>query len=240
MIRCNNCGWSNDASTIRCEKCNAPLKGSIIGQPNQQAQNTNPDPVYMPATEMGKEASGGFWDQHNVAACPHCGYPNSNEATHCIKCKKPIKGNIPDMPKQPDEPIKPKIQNIEKAGKNIRIIEGEGMSANQPLTGTIDPYRQKKQIKFFLEPVLNEENKEGVIIECHGTTLNLNRESLDPGNNSITSKTQAVITNQNGAFYIQDKSQMQTTFIQANKPFKLENGDIVLMGDRKFRFYIED
>ena len=29
-MRCKNCGWNNPAGNEKCEKCNAPLAGSMI------------------------------------------------------------------------------------------------------------------------------------------------------------------------------------------------------------------
>jgi predicted component of type VI protein secretion system len=60
--------------------------------------------------------------------------------------------------------------------------------------------------------------------------------SLDPDNNTITSKTQAIFEFRDGGWYLTDKSEQQTTFIRASGTVKLEKGDVILMGNRKFIF----
>ena len=37
-MRCNNCGWENNPGNMKCEKCNAPLKGSMIDNGNHASQ----------------------------------------------------------------------------------------------------------------------------------------------------------------------------------------------------------
>ena len=64
----------------------------------------------------------------------------------------------------------------------------------------------------------------------------LRRENTEPGNSSITSKEQAVLTFENGAWYVEDKSAFQTTFVRAGRKLQLQDGDIILLGDRKFVF----
>ncbi len=244
MIRCNNCGWSNSPSNVRCEKCNAPLKGSMVAGVKQSEPVSAPAEKYSPATELGKEAATPYWDQQNVRNCPSCGYPNMADATQCIKCKNTFSAGAP-VSQQASSAPQQKQANIhifEKEGKSVRIVEGEGAGDGAPASfnKTIDPYRQVKKVKCYLEPIQTLDENAGVLIECVGTLVPLNRESLDPGNNTITSKVQAVIKSENGVFTIEDKSDMQTTFVQVNKPHVLQKGDIVLMGDKKFRFWTDE
>lgn len=249
MIRCNNCGWSNTNSNVRCEKCNAPLKGSMVDIPKPEPESPPSEPNYYPPTQAGQSATGGFLDQHNVKNCPYCGYPNSIDTQLCINCKKSLifgQVNDPIINKEkevvvPENDDIQKIYTLDKKGKMIRVIEGDGANLGQQIIkGTVDPYRQIKEVKCYLEPIVDGENNNKVLIECIGTNLKLNREGLEPGNNTITSKNQAVINYSNGKFTLEDKSEQQTTFIQLNKPHILSNGDIILMGNRKFRFLVEE
>ena len=64
----------------------------------------------------------------------------------------------------------------------------------------------------------------------------LNRQNTDPENFSITSQQQALLTFENGKWYIEDKSAYKTTYIRVTKKTELQNGDIVALGDREFEF----
>jgi len=67
-------------------------------------------------------------------------------------------------------------------------------------------------------------------------SIELNRSNLDPGNSSITGKVQAELTYEDGTWRMKDRSELQTTFLLASTPTPLKDGDILLLGDRKFIF----
>ena len=64
----------------------------------------------------------------------------------------------------------------------------------------------------------------------------LNRQNTDPENYSITSQQQAMLTFEDGKWYIEDKSAYKTTYIRVTQKTELHEGDIVAMGDREFEF----
>ena len=69
-----------------------------------------------------------------------------------------------------------------------------------------------------------------------GVNVILNRSNVAPKNPTVTSKEQALIAFANGAWTIKDKSEYNTTFVQAGHPLLLQDGDKVLLGDQLFRF----
>ena len=69
-----------------------------------------------------------------------------------------------------------------------------------------------------------------------GQQIVLNRSNTDPNNHTITSKQQAILSFENGKWYIEDKSAHKSTFIQVNGKMSLNDGDVVLMGNRMFIF----
>ena len=69
-----------------------------------------------------------------------------------------------------------------------------------------------------------------------GQTIVLNRANTDPNNQTITSKEQAVLTHEDGAWYIEDRSEAKTTLIRVRKKTKLESGDVIALGNRLFEF----
>ena len=64
----------------------------------------------------------------------------------------------------------------------------------------------------------------------------LNRDNTDPGNTTITSQVQAELVFEDGAWYICDKSAQQTTYVHAGRKTRLEKGDIIILGNRRFEF----
>ena len=72
--------------------------------------------------------------------------------------------------------------------------------------------------------------------ELEGVEVILTRDNTEPGNPTISSKEQAVITHAEGHWYIEDASDQKTTFVQAAHKMELHDGDIILLGNRLFKF----
>ena len=73
-------------------------------------------------------------------------------------------------------------------------------------------------------------------MDFEGSEVILTRDNTEPGNQSITSHEQAIITYVEGHWYIEDRSEQKTTFVQAAKKIELHDGDIILLGNRLFEF----
>lgn len=148
--------------------------------------------------------------------CPHpdCGYPYSSELKVCPRCRRPA-------------------------------------GAAKPFNRTIDPYRiktpeeEKSPPSCYLLPVakageMSEEQPKRLAFTYAQQSIVLNRDTLDPGNTSITGKAQAELTYQDGAWRLKDSSELQTTFLQVSEDTILKEGDIILFGDRKFIFSLSN
>lgn len=222
-MRCKNCGWDNEPGTLNCIKCNIPLEGTM-GTGEDNSSKKPPSEVQkgiggtIPATPVNLPA----WDEPTALQkpeskigeeCPHCNYPLATVSTTCPNCHNPIN------------------EDGDKSG--AKVTPG---GSDIPTSGTIDPYRQINAEKFSLTPVPRA--NEGILpdINFHGALIELNRDNLEKGNTSITSKVQAVIKKINGEWHIVDKSELQTTFVRPSVLVKLRPGDIILLGDRKFIF----
>ena len=217
-MRCNNCGWENPDSNQTCEKCNAPLKGGA----RIQNQGT-----------LDSDATTPVWGSQSG------GYGSYVHET--------LREDGPFSPKQPTKTI------------NDATIPDDFPPHNQPdpiptpeptpepttdFTGTINPYAgmgggytpiQHCILKPFIFP--GEDIRDvPKPINLKGNYNELNRQILDPDNNTITSKVQALLTNKDGKWYIQDQSVQKTTFVYAGEPVALKSGDIILMGNRTFVF----
>ena len=73
--------------------------------------------------------------------------------------------------------------------------------------------------------------------EYEGDTVKLSRANTEPANMSITSKTQAELVCEDGKWSIIDRSDLHTTFVLATRKTPLQDGDIILLGNRLFEFH---
>jgi hypothetical protein len=96
---------------------------------------------------------------------------------------------------------------------------------------TINPYG-KKTIKLIR---LAPDGQETQVIELSETEVVLNRSNLDPGNNSLSGSSHAILKYSGGTWHLSDTSSFNNTFIYAGKDYPLKNGDIILLGDCKFK-----
>ncbi len=219
-MRCNNCGWDNPGNLERCEKCNAPLKGSMVRHKNDvpNVQNGNP----ISGTVKGNDANLPYLDEpvvekkeekqqlnKNQKACIECGFPVHKDAVKCPQCGKILE--------------KSKKENMPNEKK-------------KKISGTVSPWDKPKYSQCFFKPIARDSEKEFQELEFSGDEVELNRDNLEKNNMTITSKVQALIKNIDGKWFIEDKSSLQTTFKLISEPVELKKGDIILIGDRKFEF----
>ena len=89
-----------------------------------------------------------------------------------------------------------------------------------------------------LKPLAREDEDSARMMkqEYASSEVVLNRQNTEPDNRTITSKQQALLTFENGRWYIEDRSAFKSTFIRVTGKTELHDGDIVAMGDREFEF----
>lgn len=104
MIRCSNCGWSNNpAGSTKCEKCNAPLNGSMVMDEASSYSESENFISKKTVRESGGESSNypiyeeethsEFSSSSNMV-CQNCGYPLRAGVKKCPQCKQPVSETI--------------------------------------------------------------------------------------------------------------------------------------------------
>lgn len=236
-MRCRNCGWENNLGALKCEKCNAPLSGSMVDRPLPSAnKNVNVlDEELKKTVRESTSSDGGI-----LVKCNKCGYLYNSDAANCPNCGD---SQLP----QPSS----SGENREQMGHNEKLIECPNCHKKVPAKysfcancgrpfkmGTINPWAKPQNGALCsLTPIAwEEEAKTPETINYTGNSIVLNRDNTDPNNNSITSKEQAVLIYEDGTWYIEDKSQLQTTYLHIAKKTKLEDGAVIILGNRRFIF----
>lgn len=224
-MRCKFCGWNNPDHVNVCVKCGKPT-GIEAG---------TPDYVYSGDISDDNKKTERFRRDRDVAHstekrhCPNCSYPVLKGMTVCPQCKYELGQEDFQM-----------LERKEQQSDSAAASENKG---ENPDKKTINPYFNKKKQdvvvrKISLTPIKREDEVDGLKeIEFSGDMISLNRQNTEPDNVSITGKTQAVMTFENGCWNIQDKSAQRTTFVQAAQNIPLKDGDIILLGNRMFVFH---
>lgn len=211
-MRCKNCGWPNEDNVSRCVKCNAPLQGSMIDSSRHNSVSTDSEEV-LNSTVREPSSNDNFFTPDSSAenVCSGCGYPISAGMRECPICHT-------------------NVSNHSNAADYNFSHKRTGGTINPWATPSDESFCTLKRIPWQNEHVTYEP------VSYSGESIILNRSNTDANNNSITSKEQAIISHQNGEWYIENKSELQTTLIRVDRRIKLEDGDVIVLGNRMFEF----
>ena len=241
-MRCKNCGWENPDGQAKCEKCHSDM--GVESRVNEHNPTT-------PVSDRMKStvAEGIIFNDVTPQAgtpktCPKCGYPLSDSSTSCPNCnhelvvnptkKQSVKCKSCGAEVSEDHKFCPECGTSMKSPvNNPRRIQRSNMGTvmGGPISGG------SNNVFCTLKPIAWEgENVNYNPITYSGESIILNRANTDANNNSITSREQAVLTFEDGSWYIENRSDLRSTFIRVNDKIKLSDGDIIILGNREFEF----
>lgn len=251
-MRCKNCGWPNKPNETTCVKCGSPLEigeGPLDGDVTYRPQPINDvdglkktvleNQVFGPSVEKTVQETSTV----SESVCPKCGYPMRSDSVKCPNCNYDVSPSVaPQQSEVPNEgggyqrrPTRMAVvSEIEEP-----VLKKTRKATESGFSGTINPYMMNYQEEpaFILEPIQRMNERKPVDpVEFEGSEVTLTRDNTETGNPTISSKEQAVVTHVDGHWYIEDSSDQKTTFVQANHKIELHDGDIILLGNRLFKF----
>lgn len=173
----------------------------------------------------------------DARVCPKCGYPVRTDSDKCPNCRFPLKSLGSE---RSDYSSKSGDEFVQQGSSHrpTRMTNNEVGKGNH--RGTINPYMMNMEMEptFVLKPLKRmNERHDFEEKEYEGKEVILNRDNTEPTNPSITSRQQAVISRADSHWYIEDRSEQKTTFVQASHKVELHDGDLILLGNRLFEFH---
>lgn len=266
MIRCQECGFTNEADTKVCKKCGSPLgagaDNATPSAPRGNAGGGNP-------TMIGGVASGPAWDSNDAPSGSGVGRVSNPTMVGG-------RSNMPAWDEHSSGPSTPPPTNPYQSAATVDVAKcgscgfyplRNPVSASNPCpncgnTGEAaanarqeaQPASQSHQMQKAsgaaktmrlgdLSP--EEESKpEFKLIEERsqtskeftGAEVSVNRDSLDAGNMSISGQEHAQFVFEDGKWYLNDKSSNGATFLQVQGKVELTDGTKILMGNRIYTF----
>ncbi|MGN0222752.1 MAG: hypothetical protein ACI4AM_01865 [Muribaculaceae bacterium] len=177
--------------------------------------------------------------------CPQCHYPLRPNTQRCPNCQAVIwpigsENNEPIIPPTYAPPA-----DSAPVGSTVMVNphDVKPKAADNEICGTVNPFMQPKaqpKPEFSLELIAGQ----GEVLSekehnYEGDEVVLNRSNTEATNNTITSKVQAVVKFDGEHWTIEDRSTLMTTYVRAGRPIEINDGDIILLGDRQFIFHVD-
>ncbi|PLX13513.1 MAG: hypothetical protein C0598_03375 [Marinilabiliales bacterium] len=157
-------------------------------------------------------------DKVEIIPCPNCSYPISGASKFCPNCSQDLTKEV--VKEEKTKPSK-KMNKERKPQKTVNIFASDNAVEEDSVKLTEIKQTGEKQLQ------LTSEDKK----------ILLNNESLEQENNSaISSNVHAEIINFEGEYYLVNRTSAGTTFVAANTPKKITEGDIILIGNTIYRF----
>ena len=200
--------------------------------------------------------------------CPQCGYPVVGNFTSCPNCGGSISPVAhPTTIQHPNTPqVAPVSATLATAKSDLaelgfdEKVKCEKCGAEVSIEFTFCPMCSERihlptvrAIRHKPAPVPepakphchltlipeNGELTEPVTNDYEGAAIILTRENTEASNRTITSKEQAELTCEDGKWFLQNKSELGSTYLEAGRKLELQQGDIIVLGDRRFKFEAE-
>ncbi len=205
-IRCNFCGTMNPAGAKKCCSCNASLEGSIVRE-RINSLPPNHDSHRFSSSEMRQPTVGEDYEERN-SSCPVCGYVLRPGVKVCPNCQN-------------------NLEQKDENEKGSRQSASFSRNQSEPVWNMANP-----EFKIGLC------DKNGNLGESKTYTVDdviLGREELAPNDNHISRK-HIHVTNEGGQWYIEDVSSTHQTYLVVKGKTPIDNGDVIVLGNKYFRF----
>lgn len=228
------------------------LGGTVIGQ-QVGKREYEPKPTMIlgsnPNFQQGRETvvfpAGRSGGQKTLlissTVCPNCKYPIVANHLNCPNCgtllaeqKNSSENKVISTPPIPvmDDTFKcMHCQN--KIPRSSRFCSFCGQPVPPP---TILPKKPVGPSCFLTMQPEDSEVLEQPKKGYSGESVILNRLNTEENNPTITTQKQAELKFEEGEWYLLNLSEQQTTYLELNRKIQLEDGDIIVLGNRRFKF----
>lgn len=218
-IRCNFCGTLNPAGAKKCISCNATLHGSVAQERIDSIHHKGAERNYRESSSEMRmptvpESSSDSSDTSGGIHCPECGYPLRPGVNVCPQCHA----------KKNERKDAPQNDVRHKQPEPLRRLPSEpvwNMNESGFKIGLCDKTGAMGNAKTY--------TTDDII---------LGREELAPTDNHISGK-HIHITNEGGQWYVEDVSSTHQTYLVVKGKTPIENGDVIVLGNKYFRFETE-
>ncbi len=238
------------ATVVGAAYANEPQpRPTVVGPAYANEPQPRPTVVMGPG---GPQPAGALQGDRNVEGgtrrCPKCGYPVAANSVVCPGCGAQLDNAVPaaqtkkSSVNEEEEEFDVKT-TCDECGKEVSANLSTCPYCNAPIrqkTVFVRRHRIRPKTKCTLTTILDEDERQEVRTNNYeGEKVMLTRDNTEPDNFSITSKEQAELVFEDGKWYIENHSELCTTYVEANRKIEIQPGDVIMLGDRRFKFTVE-
>jgi hypothetical protein len=222
-MKCHFCNWDNPEGRTKCEKCDHDLQPDMAESSSYEHDRPT---TRKPAKSVSNDLKKTINENEFKRMRENLNETVPEERNMCPECHHELEdGECPSCGYKKSDKA-----NEQKQGNNMKVNKNKE-------TQRWDPKAEVAKGRFVLTPLSGKTRMpENDPISYAGNEIELNRENTDPANSTITSKTQAIVTYDDGKWSISDESELRSTFVQAARKIELQNGDLILLGNQLYRF----
>ena len=224
-------------------------KPTMIGAAGAAMAEPMPRPTRVMNGPMMQEQVRSAANQGGNKACPTCGYPVMGDFAMCPSCGAQLKPQpaqvVSEAPARAAKPAPVEeemniVTTCDACGKEVPASYAHcpycGEKIHQKTVFVRRHHVEPPKPKCSLALVPEENEQVERVNDYEGASIMLNRENTEPNNRSITSKVQAELICEDDKWYILNHSELCSTVVEANRKIELQPGDIIVLGDRRFKF----
>ncbi|MCM1036126.1 MAG: FHA domain-containing protein [Bacteroides sp.] len=206
---------------MRCKNCGWPnddgvarcvkCNASLSALPGGQAAPSAVSDSGVSLNATLREAPADGCASEAPDGCAKCGYPLSAGMKVCPVCHAPVAANA------------------------------AAAAGDTNLGATVNPWAAPTDTPdCTLECIPWQTETAGYApVRYAGPSVVLSRANTDAANNTITSREQALLLYEDGRWYIENRSDMHTTLLRVDRRLPLEDGDVIVLGNRMFKFGVK-
>ena len=193
------------------------------------------------ATQRKYDMDGGTMAEPGT--CPKCGYPLRSGSNKCPRCQTYVDnyGTIGDFDRgddrhhhtHRDDPYPPRAERHYAPPRQPNPNNGNAFKK------TVSPGQFKRnQIRFSALNPYNDPTFEPLDLLFNEESNLLNRASVEVDNPTISRNQHALLTMEDGKWYLENKSSALATSLVLTGKHEIQDGDIVIIGNRVFKISI--
>lgn len=237
-----NCAYDNLPGVKFCLRCGTPLPES--------SSPSMPSDAYAPTSSQKSTVLGSADDlaacnrNGTVSAAVAAGKTVFQKIVRCPQCGTTTLGNVARCPQCGAQLPAQEVASASSAVRPANVYASAAATDNR--STIYRPLHKEEKPAPIVEEVPkcslcliyedHELDQKAQPIHYEGKLVELNRENTEPSNRTITNKVQATLTHEDGHWYIENNSEMHTTYLAVNRKMELQPGDVIIMGDRRFVF----